>query len=104
MILDFLTPVADSVIAHAKLQDKDSLGNSISFYTEDDGFPDIEKGTLVLVGVLENRNDINYLGEQLSFSETRKAFCELFPGNWKASVVDICDIHPGETFSDTYFA
>ena len=104
MILDFLTPVADSVIAHAKLQDKQSLGSSISFYKEGGEFPEIEKGALVLVGVLENRNDINYLGEQLSFEETRKAFCELFPGNWKMPIVDIGNIHPGETVSDTYFA
>jgi len=59
---------------------------------------------LVLLGVLENRNDINYLGEQLSFNETRKAFCELFPGNWKMPIVDIGDIYPGETVADTYFA
>ena len=104
MILDFLTPVADSVIAHAKLQDKQSLGNLISFYKDGERFPEIEKGTLVFLGVSENRNDINYLGEQLSFNETRKSFCELFPGNWKASIIDIGDINPGETVSDTYFA
>jgi len=104
MILDFLIPVADSVIAHAKLQDKQSLGNSISFYKEGGEFPEIEKGALVLIGVLENRNDINYLGGQLSFNETRKAFCELFPGNWSMPIVDIGDIHSGETVTDTYFA
>ena len=92
MILDFLTPVADSVIAHAKLQDKQSLGNSISFYKQGGEFPEIEKGALVLVGVLENRNDINYLGEQLSLNETRKAFCARqtrishHPGNHRPTV------------------
>jgi len=104
MILDFLTPVADAVIAHASLQDRHSLGGSISFYKEGEVFPEIEKGAIVLVGVLENRNDINYLGEKLSFDETRKAFCELFPGNWTAPIVDIGDIYSGESVSDTYFA
>jgi len=104
MILDFLTPVANSVIAYAKSQDKQSLGNSISFYEEGGAFPEIEKKALVLVGVLENRNDINYSGEQLSFDEARKAFCELFPGNWNMSIVDIGNICAGETVSDTYFA
>jgi len=104
MILDFLTPVADAVIAHAKLQDKQSLGSSISYYKEGRTFPEIENGNLVLVGVLENRSDVNYLGEELSFNEIRKAFSELFPGNWNSTIVDIGDISAGETVSDTYFA
>lgn len=104
MIIDFLTPVSDVVIAHATLLDKQSLGSSISFYKEGEVFPEIEKGAIVLVGVLENRNDINYLGAKLSFDETRKAFCELFPGNWTAPIVDIGDINSGESVSDTYFA
>jgi len=104
MILDFLTPVSDAVIAHATLQDKQSLGSSISYYKEEGAFPEIEKGSLVLVGVLENRNDIDYLGEQISFDEIRKAFAELFPGNWNTTIVDIGDISAGETVSDTYFA
>jgi arginase family enzyme len=104
MIIDFLTPVSDSVVAHAKLQDKQSLGNLISFFKEDNDFPEIKKGALVLLGVLENRNDVNYLGEQLSLDEIRKSFCELFPGNWSLPIIDIGDIQPGEAVSDTYFA
>lgn len=104
MILDFLTPVADAVIAHAKLQDKQSLGSLVSYYKEGGVFPVIESGSLVLVGVLENRNDVNYLGEQLSFDEIRKAFSELFPGNWNTAIIDIGDVSGGETVSDTYFA
>lgn len=104
MILDFLTPVAEAVIAHAKLQDKQALGNKVHFHAEGKDFPEIEKGTLVLFGVLENRGDINYLGEQLSFNEVRKALYELFPGNWNSAIVDIGDVVPGEAIADTYFA
>lgn len=104
MILDFLTPVSNSVIAHAKLQDKQSLGNSLFFFKEGEEFPNIEKGSLVLLGVLENRNDINHLGEQLSLEEIRKSFYELFPGNWSLPIIDIGNIHAGESVSDTYFA
>ncbi len=104
MTLDFLSPVAKEVVAHAKLQDKQSLGNVISFYQKESEFPEIKKGSVVIIGVLENRNDINYLGEKLSFNEFRKAFVELFPGNWSAEIVDAGDIKPGETVADTYFA
>ncbi len=104
MILDFLAPLSDSVVAHAKLQDKQSLGNLVSYFKVGQDFPEIEKGTLVILGVLESRNDVNYLGEQLSLDALRKSFSELFPGNWSLPIVDIGDIHPGETVSDTYFA
>lgn len=104
MIIDFLSPVAEEVIAHAKLLDKQSLGCAVSYYRSGAEFPEIEKGTIVIVGVNENRNDVNYLGEKLSFNTIRKSFAELFPGNWNAKIVDIGDIHPGETVSDTYFA
>ncbi|MFD0964299.1 formimidoylglutamase [Pseudofulvibacter geojedonensis] len=104
MIVDFLTPVSKQVVAHALLQNDQSIGRQISFYKEKDVFPTIEKGNLVLFGVIENRNDINYLGESLSFDGIRNAFCELFPGNWQGKIVDIGNVSPGATVDDTYFA
>ena len=104
MIIDFLTPVSEVVIAHTEFQDKQSLGGLISYFREDEEFPEIEKGALVFVGVLENRNDVNYIGEQLCLDKIRKSFSELFPGNWNLPIVDIGDIYPGETVFDTYFA
>lgn len=103
MIIDFLKPVSKAVIAHAEMQEYQALGNLVKFHKEDE-FPEIEKGTLVILGVLENRNDINYFGEELSFDEVRKSFYELFPGNWKRTIVDIGDIQKGASVSDTYFA
>ena len=104
MIIDFLQPVSDEVVAHAKLQDAQALGNSIQIYGNNTDFPDIQKNTLVIIGVPENRNDINYLGQQPSFNRIRKSLYELFPGSWTNPIVDIGNIIPGETVSDTYFA
>lgn len=104
MIVDFLTPVSDQVIAHAKLQNEQAIGRQLSFYQESIAFPNLKKGDLVLFGVLENRNDINYLGETLSFNGVRKALYELFPGNWLNGIVDIGDVQSGATVEDTYFA
>lgn len=103
MIIDFLKPVSKAVIAHAKMQEHQALGNIVEFHTEDE-FPEIQKGTLVVLGVLENRNDVNYFGEELSFDGIRKSFYELFPGNWMQNIVDIGDIQKGASVSDTYFA
>ncbi len=104
MILDFLTPVSDAVIEYALQYDKQSLGNSISFNQAGCEFPEIDKGTIVLVGVLENRNDVDFSGEKISLDKIRKSFCELFPGNWSLPIADIGDVEPGEHVSDTYFA
>lgn len=104
MIIDFLSPVTEEVIAHAKLQDKQSLGSVISYFRVNEEFPEVEKDDIVIVGVRESRNDVNYLGEEPSFNNIRKSFAELFPGNWSSRIIDIGDIQSGETVSDTYFA
>ncbi|MGB0896077.1 MAG: formimidoylglutamase [Flavobacteriaceae bacterium] len=104
MIVDFLSPVSEEVIAHAMLQDKQSLGHAINYYRAEKAFPDIEKNSIVFVGVKECRNDVNYLGETPTFNAVRKAFAELYPGNWSSGMVDIGDIESGETVTDTYFA
>jgi arginase family enzyme len=104
MIIDFLSAVTEDVVAHAKMQDKQSLGHTITYYRSGEEFPEIEKGAIVVVGVKENRNNINYLGESISFNDIRKSFAELFPGNWSANIIDIGDIQPGAAVSDTYFA
>ncbi len=102
-MIDFLTPVSKEVLAHAKIQEEQALGFQTQFHTDNE-FPEIKKGDLVIVGVLENRNDIHYIGEVLSFAEIRKSFYELFPGNWTQNIVDIGDIKPGASVNDTYFA
>lgn len=104
MIADFLTPVSDQVIAHAMLQNEQAIGKQIVFHQKGNLFPNVEKGDLVLFGVLENRNDIDYLGEPLNVDSVRKALCELFPGNWLNKIVDIGNVLPGAEVADTYFA
>ena len=49
-------------------------------------------------------NDVNYIGEELSLSEIRKALYALFPGNWHTLIADLGDIQMGESVEDTYFA
>lgn len=102
-MIDFLTPVSNEVLAHALAQEKQTLGHQIQFHTETT-FPEIKKGDLVIIGILENRNDINFNGQKLSFDDIRKSFHELFPGNWLNNIIDLGDIQPGASVSDTYFA
>ena len=59
---------------------------------------------MAIVGVLESRNSVDYIGEEFQFTEIRKAFYKLFPGNWLHEIADLGDIQKGETVEDSYFA
>lgn len=104
MNFNFLSPVSDVVLAHRALLPLQAIGRKIKLHSKQDGVPDLDGVHLAIVGVLENRNDDNYIGEDFTLSEIRKAFYALFPGNWNVSIADLGDINKGETVEDTYFA
>ncbi|WP_103072035.1 formimidoylglutamase [Aquimarina sediminis] len=103
MSFEFLVPVSDLVVAHAKLLSENALGKHINIHTIDGGIPNLEKVDIAILGIRENRNDVDFLGEHLSFDAIRKSLYELFPGNWSANIVDLGDITPGNEVSDTYY-
>ncbi|WP_106790756.1 formimidoylglutamase [Aquimarina sp. Aq78] len=103
MSFEFLVPVSDLVAAHTKLLSEHALGNQIKIHTTADGVPDLKKIDVAILGIRENRNDINFLGESLSFDTIRKSLYELYPGNWSTNMVDLGDIAPGNEVSDTYY-
>ncbi|MBD3864639.1 formimidoylglutamase [Olleya marilimosa] len=104
MNFNFLTPVPDTVLAHNQLLSPLSLGQKIKIHSEQYGLPDLDDVKIVILGVLENRNDVNYIGEDFNLNEIRKSFYTLYPGSWSSSIADIGDIQKGDTVEDTYFA
>ena len=104
MNFNFLSPVSDSVLAHKELLSQQALGRKIEIHSRQKGMPDLDNVDMAIVGVLETRNDIDYIGEEFNFSEIRKTLYSLFPGNWKKTIVDLGDINQGESVEDTYFA
>ena len=104
MAFNFVSPVQELVLAHNELLSMQVFGRKLRIHSEQHGFPDLEGVHIAIVGVLENRNDIDYIGEDLSLSEIRKSLYSLFPGNWFTTVADLGDIRCGETVGDTYFA
>ncbi|WP_074407271.1 formimidoylglutamase [Aquimarina megaterium] len=103
MSFEFLIPVSDLVTAHTNLLSEHALGNQIKIHTTASGVPDLEKIDVAILGIRENRNDINFLGENLNFDTIRKSLYELYPGNWSTNMVDLGDITPGNEVSDTYY-
>ena len=104
MNLNFLSPVQDLVLAHNELLSNQVLGRKLKIHSKQHGMPDLSDVKMAIVGVLENRNDINYIGEEFQLSEIRKSLYSLFPGNWHYTVADLGDILKGDTVADTYFA
>jgi arginase family enzyme len=99
---NILTPVEDHILSHNKIISSLILGNKISVHTKENGVPNIEKIDIAIIGVPENRNDINYIGEEINLSEIRKSFYTLYPGNWSIKIADFGDLEPGESIEDTY--
>ncbi len=103
MSFEFLAPVSDLVAAHTKLLSDHSLGKQIKIHTAASGVPDLEKVDIAIIGIQENRNDVNFLGEKLGFDTVRTSLYDLYPGNWDVTIVDLGDITPGNQVSDTYY-
>ncbi|MEM1001605.1 MAG: formimidoylglutamase [Bacteroidota bacterium] len=103
MNFNFLSPVSDDVLAHAELLTNQAIGKKIKVHSQQNGLPELDEANIAIIGVAENRNDVDYIGEELGFAGVRRALYGLFPGNWHSKIVDLGDLLPGESIDDTYY-
>jgi arginase family enzyme len=103
-MIEFLSPVSKQVLAHREVLPEGVLGKKIQIHSKKGNLPDLSRAGFAILGVLENRNDVNYIGEEISMDAFRQALYSLYPGNWNKEIVDLGDIHKGATVEDTYFA
>jgi len=103
-MIEFLSPVSKKVLAHREVLPDGTLGKQIKAHRKNGDLPDLKGVGFAILGVLENRKDVDYIGEEISFDAFRKAFYSLYPGNWNKKIVDLGDINKGATVEDTYFA
>ena len=104
MNFDYLEPIDDALLEHAKMQSDQSFGRSIEIYSAQNGFPDLSNKKIAIVGVEEGRSAIGNHETGSNLNEIRKELYKLFPGNWPISVVDLGNIPQGNSIEDTYFA
>ncbi len=102
MNFDFITPVTPDLIDFISNLSAQQLGKKIAIHS-DVFLPDLKDVKIAIVGVLENRGDKNQISK-VDITPLRKEFYSLFAGNWAVKMVDLGDIHAGETMQDTYFA
>lgn len=103
-MIEFLSPVSKKVIAHREVLPLGVLGKAIKVYHTKGDLPDLTNVKFAILGIQENRNDVNYMGAEVCFDAIRKSFYELYSGNWSYKIVDLGDIEKGESVNDTYFA
>jgi arginase family enzyme len=103
MEFDFLSPVDNEIIVFKNNLSSLQLGSKVVFHTDTD-FPDIDTVKIAIIGVLENRGNVDNVNENLNLDYIRKELYSLFPGNWHAAIADLGDIVQGNSLDDTYFA
>ena len=103
-IVDFFEPIDKEKLLSGKKQHPLTLGRFISSYTAENGFPDLEKVNIAIIGVKEDRKAPQNEGCGLAPDYVRKYLYQLFQGPFKAKIADLGNIRPGNKVADTYFA
>ncbi|MBC5839939.1 formimidoylglutamase [Flavobacterium sp. F-380] len=101
MEFDFLSPLQNEFLEVVYKLDPQQLGSKIVFHTKDH-FPDLNKVTIAIVGVLDNRG--HSMAASVDLTAVRQELYTMFPGNWDASIADLGDIAAGNSIDDSYFA
>ena len=99
---NLLKPVDDHLIVHNELMSSLILGNKIQIHTSKHGIPDLDTTKIVIIGIPETRNSIDYLGDELNLNEIRKSFYNLYPGNWSTEIADLGNLILDENVEQTY--
>jgi len=103
-MIEFLSPVSKKVMAHREILPPGTLGKQIEAHTKTGVLPNLNDVRFALLGIKENRGDVDFIGADICFDSCRKALYSLYPGNWNYKIIDLGDIEKGETTEDTRFA
>src|SRR5690606_23583387 len=103
-MIEFLSPVSKKVLAHREILPVGTLGKQIEVHAKTGELPNLKDVKFAILGIKENRADINFIGAEISFDPYRKALYSLYPGNWNHKIIDLGDIEKGETAEDSRFA
>lgn len=103
-MLEFLSPISESLQDHINNLPAGTLGCRVACYTEAGNLPEMDGVSLAIIGVLESRSVSSDVQTSVDFDACRKALYSLYPGNWESKIVDLGNIEAGERPEDTRFA
>ena len=72
-MIEFLSPVSKKVIANREILPPGTLGKQIEAHSKTGELPNLKDVKFAILGIKENRNDVDFIGAGLSFDSYRKA-------------------------------
>ena len=103
MSLDLLLPVNNEAILGLSMLPKQVVGKNIDIHTVESGLPELKGLEIAIIGLSEQRNSF-FANPLYDVNQFRRAFYELYPGNWNIKIADLGDLSNGAKIKDTYFA
>ncbi len=77
------------------------IGGIVSIHLTNN-LPKIDTADIIIIGVPEDRNAVRNEGTKHAPDEIRKAFYQLFPGEWNQKIVDLGNLKLTSEVADTY--
>lgn len=100
----FLDPVDEKCFVANVRPGKNTLGETITIFRNEDEFPSLEGVQLALVGIKDERGAIDNHGCEDGIDPIRKALYQLF-NHWPdLKIVDLGNVKTGKEVNDTYYA
>ena len=100
----YFEPIDISNFNFTKRNSRKSFGNIIREYTTDSSFPDMAQVNLAIIGVGEERGQVNNEGCGQGVDYIRNYLYDLFPGTYQPHIADLGNLKLGHNIGDTYFA
>jgi len=100
----YFEPIDINYFNFTKRSNRKSFGNVIRKFTTESYFPDLEQVHLAIVGVGEERGQVNNEGCSQGIDYIRNYLYELFPGAYQPHIVDLGNLKIGHHVGDTYYA
>ena len=101
----YLEPLSlDNLEFFARSADKNRIGSRLHIHTAETGLPALDKVSIALIGVPEERNAYDNVGCSLAPDEIRKQFYQLFRMPGMPETADLGNLRAGKTCEDTYQA
>lgn len=99
----YLEPVSEKCLNSENIVEG-TIGKSMTIYTKEGDFPDLEGIQIAIIGVNEDRGSSDNIGCADAPDAIRQALYQLFDHHEEIKIADIGNIKLGQELSDTYFA
>lgn len=103
-ISQYFEPAGNDVQTFLSEISATTIGNKIVAYTPEKGFPEVEEGSLAILGITDDRGAVGNRGCGTSANQVRSYLYGLAMPVKEMNLYDLGNVIAGESLEDTYFA